>query len=231
MEKISFTAAGKTATLYRCSSAGQPLIVFHHYTGDGDGIFRALEQRNAPACNLLVIGNLQWNHDMSPWPCPPIRTKEPLFTGGADAYLNVLLTEILPQAEKMIIGIPSFLGIAGYSMAGLFALYAMQQTDVFDRGASISGSLWFPEFQSYVLQHDFPKQPERLYLSLGDRESKTGNPYLKTVQQSTEELAAHYRQMGIDVIWELNPGNHFRDAEERTAKGIAGILTLSNSTV
>lgn len=37
-----------------------------------------------------------------------------------------------------------FIGIAGYSLAGLFALYALYKTDVFTRVASMSGSLWFP---------------------------------------------------------------------------------------
>jgi len=37
-------------------------------------------------------------------------------------------------------------------------------------------------------------------------------------------LAAHYRTLGVDVTYELNPGNHFRDAALRSAKGIAAIL-------
>jgi len=68
------------------------------------------------------------------------------------------------------------------------------------------------------------RAPEKLYLSLGDKEAKTRNPYLKTVQENTEAAVQLYRDRGLDVTWELNPGNHFRDAELRSAKGILGIL-------
>ena len=47
---------------------------------------------------------------------------------------------------------------------------------------------------------------------------------LKTVQENTEALAAYYKEHGIDVIWELNPGNHFKDAALRSAKGIMAII-------
>ncbi len=68
------------------------------------------------------------------------------------------------------------------------------------------------------------KQPEKLYLSLGDREAKTRNRTLMTVQENTEALIKHYRSLGIDVTWELNPGNHFKDAAIRSAKGIIAII-------
>ena len=49
-----------------------------------------------------------------------------------------------PWATERIHGKASFIGIAGYSLAGLFALYALYKTDAFTRVASMSGSLWFP---------------------------------------------------------------------------------------
>ena len=119
---------------------------------------------------------------------------------------------------------PRFIGIAGYSLAGLFALYAMYRCDAFDRAASMSGSLWFPDFREYALTHGMKKRPDKIYLSLGDKEAKARNALLKTVQDNTEQIVSHYRQLGLDVTWELNPGNHFRDAALRTAKGIRAIL-------
>ena len=90
--------------------------------------------------------------------------------------------------------------------------------------ASISGSLWFPDFKAYVFKHSMKKTPDRIYLSLGDTEAKTKNLTLKTVQNSTEEIFEHYKSLGVDVAWELNPGNHFKNAALRTAKGIMAIL-------
>jgi hypothetical protein len=45
-----------------------------------------------------------------------------------------------------------------------------------------------------------------------------------TVQRNTEELVDHYKSLGLEVTWELNPGNHFKDAALRSAKGIKAIL-------
>ena len=144
--------------------------------------------------------------------------------GGAEEYLTLLLDDILPKCLKRVDGMPSHISIAGYSLAGLFALYALYHTDVFRRVASMSGSLWFPDFKEYVFSHEMKRKPEKLYLSLGDREARTGNRYLRAVQQNTESIAAHFRDAGIDVTFEMNPGNHFRNATMRSAKGILAIV-------
>ena len=149
--------------------------------------------------------------------------KDTPFTGGADRYLALLLAEILPRAKKLVCGSPPRTCIAGYSLAGLFALYAMYRCDAFDRAASISGSLWYPHFREFAAEHEMPRRPDRIYLSLGVKEKKTRHPLLKTVQDNTEAIAKHYRQLGIEVTFELNPGNHFQDAPFRSAKGIIAI--------
>ena len=223
-EKKLFRIEGKQATLYCSLQPDKPLILLNNYSGDGESVVKAMGEIDAPDCNLLVIGNLMWDHDMTPWYCPPVSENDTPCTGGADEYLKLLLTQILPQARTMIQGEPRFTGIAGYSLAGLFAMYAMYQCDAFDRVASMSGALWFPEFKDYVMSHDLKKRPEKLYLSLGDKEAKTRNPYLKAVQDNTEQIVSHYEQMGLDVTWELNPGNHFKDAALRSAKGIKALL-------
>lgn len=161
---------------------------------------------------------------MAPWDIPPISSKDTPCTGGADAYLELLLNEILPQAEKTVFGTPLWRGIAGYSLAGLFALYSIYRTDVFSRAASVSGSLWFPEFPAFVCSHTPKQTPDCIYFSLGDKEHKTRNPFLQTVRQNTEEMEDFYKQQGIATTFQLNPGNHFQDAALRTAAGIRWIL-------
>ena len=42
--------------------------------------------------------------------------------------------------------------------------------------------------------------------------------------ENTEAILQHYQELGVDVRWELNPGNHFRDMAMRSAKGIKAIL-------
>ena len=219
-----FESAAKEATLYHSKESGSPLIILNSYAGGGQSVMEAAEKLEGKDFNLLCVGNLNWDHDMTPWYCPPLSQKDAPCTGGADEYLKLLLDDILPECLKRVDGTPAHISIAGYSLAGLFALYALYQTDVFERAASMSGSLWFPDFKEYVFSHEMKRKPDRLYLSLGDKEARTRNQYLKAVQENTEKIAGHYRDAGIDVTFEMNPGNHFRDAELRIAKGILAII-------
>lgn len=214
---------GKEATLYKASEPDKPLIILNNYAGDGSSVVKAMEKYGGLKCNLLSVGGLAWDHDMTPWQCPPVFPGDTPCTGGADKYLEILLSEIIPKARHLMPGIPPFLGISGYSLAGLFALYALYKCNLFDRAASMSGSLWFPEFKEFCLSHSMMCNPEKVYLSLGDEESKSRNKVLKTVLDNTEAIAAHYRNIGLDVKWELNPGGHFKDAAIRSAKGIMEI--------
>ena len=152
MEKIRFQICEKELTLYPAQGENRPLIVFNTVMGDGEELAQAMRAMDAPDCNLLVVGKLQWYHDMTPWSCPPLSKRGPAATGGADAYLETLASEIVPAARKKIRGSAPYVGIAGYSLAGLFALYAMYRCDCFARVASMSGSLWFPKFREYVLR-------------------------------------------------------------------------------
>ncbi|MCR5789249.1 MAG: alpha/beta hydrolase [Lachnospiraceae bacterium] len=228
VDREIFTAEGREAILYRAERENRPLIVYHGFAGDGSELWET-PSLSSFDYNLLHIGKLDWNRDMTPWPAPAVMEKGEAFTGGADAWLKVLLSEILPEARKLIRGVPCLTGIAGYSLAGMFALYAMHQCDAFDCAASISGSLWFPDFCGFVMSHPLKRQPVCLYLSLGKEEAKTGNPVLQTVRERTEELAGFYRNQGQKVIFEMNPGNHFRNAIKRSARGIEEIIRPGKS--
>ena len=126
----------------------------------------------------------------------------------------------------MLPGDPCWEGLAGYSMAGMFAVWALCQTDVFRRGASMSGSLWYPGVRDYLLGHLPQPAPDCFYFSLGSKESKTRNPALRTVEEDTRAVEAFYREKGIPTTFQLNPGNHFRDTAARTAAGIAWLLRV-----
>ena len=219
-----FQAGGKEISLYISDKRDCPLIVLNTFEGGGAQVLEEARKLGGGDFSLLSVGGLDWNRDMSPWECAPVMAQDEGYAGGADSYLSLLLEEILPEGLKRLPESPSWIGIAGYSLAGLFALYTLYRTDIFARAASMSGSLWFPGFGDFVRSHDMKRTPEKLYLSLGDKEAKTRNPYLKTVQENTEAAVQLYRDRGLDVTWELNPGNHFRDAEKRSAKGILGIL-------
>ena len=224
LNKEKFNIKDKKITLYKSPDINSPLIVFNTFEGDGEDLYQALQNMGCTSFNLLVVGNIDWNHDMSPWYMPSIYSKEKSFSGGADEYLKLLIEDILPKAKELIEGEPKFIGIAGYSLAGLFAVYSMYKTDVFNRVACISGSLWFSDFIEYCKINEYKRLPDKIYFSLGDKEVNTRNPVLKTVQDKTIELSEYFKSLGTEVIFELNPGNHFTDVNFRSAKGIKAIL-------
>lgn len=214
----------KNISIFLSTKPRTPIIYLNTFSDEGRKVYEAAQATGCPPFTLVAISDLDWNHDMVPWDSPPsFKNAEPC-TGGADDYLRLLTEEIIPTAEKELAGVPSWRGIAGYSLAGLFAVYSIYQTDVFSRTASISGSLWFPGIKEYIVSHMPQKKPACMYFSLGDRECHTRNKFLKCVQQNTEALESFYRQQGIDTIFRLNPGNHFRDGVLRTAAGLQWIL-------
>lgn len=220
-----FTIGGKNVSVFPGNVPDAPVIYLNTYSNEGQQVFQAAQAAGCPLFTLVTIDNLDWNRDMAPWDSPAaLKNGEP-FTGGAGNHLRLLVEEILPRAEKDLIGTPAWRGIIGYSLAGLFALYAIYRTDSFSRVGSISGSLWFPGWKEYVLTHEPKRPPDCTYFSLGDRESKTRNPILRSVQQDTEEIYDFYRAIGVDAVFQLNPGNHDHHAAERTAAGIAWLLS------
>ena len=139
----SFTIYGKVVDVFLATEPGTPIIYLNTFSGEGQAVFEAVQATGCPPFTLVAISDLDWNHDMAPWDSPPAFKNAEPCTGGADDYLRLLTEEIIPTAEKEINGVPSWRGIAGYSLAGLFALYAIYRTDLFSRIGSISGSFWF----------------------------------------------------------------------------------------
>ena len=223
--RCAFAIGGKTVFVFHSSSPGSPVIYLDTYSDEGKQAFKAAQAAGCPPFTLVAISGLDWNHDMAPWDSPAAFKKGEPFTGGADYYLRLLAEEIIPRAEKELAGPPAWRGIAGYSLAGLFALYAIYQTDVFSRVGCMSGSLWFPGFREYIFSHEPKRRPDCIYFSLGDKEARTRNPVLKTVQENTEAIQAFYQSKGIDTVFRLNPGNHFVRGTERTVAGIQWLLS------
>lgn len=136
---------------------------------------------------LAVISSVDWNRELSPWSTPKAFRSGEDFGGQGPALLDVLTHQIIPFIEEKLGYVPKFRGIAGYSLAGLFALWSVYQTDLFDRAASISGSLWFDGFLEFM-KANTPKV-KFIYLSLGDKEKAAKNPRLAAVEDCTAQAA------------------------------------------
>ena len=120
------------------------------------------------------------------------------------------LTGGMSEAAPCIIG--------GYSLAGLFALWSVYNTDMFDAVSAASPSVWFPGWMDYI--YDSHYKCNTIYLSLGDKEEKAKNPVMAAVGDNIRAMAEYYGKItGLNSVLEWNQGNHFRDADIRTAKG------------
>lgn len=171
----------------------------------------------------LTKSGIDWNSYLSPWQTNSLVKGVGPFAGHADTFLNELEIEVKDLISNSGLN-PSVIYIAGYSLAGLFALYSLYKTDLFDGAACCSGSLWYPRFTDFVKKNEFCKPPKRLYMSLGDAEASVKNLVFASVEDRTREVYEHYKSRGIDVKFEMNPGNHMTDIDERVAKGIASLL-------
>lgn len=223
-DKHEFSVSGKMVSVMPSSVCDRPVIYLNTFADEGDKVYQSLCDMDCRDFTLVTVSGLLWNHDMAPWDIPPVSESDTPCTGGAEEYLQLLTEEIVPEAEKTVRGSVLWRGLAGYSLAGLFAVYSLYRTDIFSRIASISGSLWFPDFTEYVFSHEMKSVPEHIYLSLGNRECKTKNPYLRTVQTNTEAIRDFYVKKGVDTGLTLHAGGHFKNAVQRTALGIAWII-------
>ena len=112
--------------------------------------------------------------------------------------------------------------MAGYSLAGLLALYAVCRADVFSRVGCMSGSLWSPGFRAYIFSHKSRHRLDCICFPLvdkGAKGAKARDPILKTVQKNAEEIRAFYRRSGIDTVLQLNPGSAVFQAEDFPSTG------------
>ncbi len=220
----TLTIEDKSVQIFPAGREDSPLIILHTVQEEGEKVYRAVKQDAETDFSFAAIGNLNWDDEMSPWEIPPLFRGDTPCTGGADAYLEKLTGRILPGILGILSGRPSYMALTGYSLAGLFAVYALYHTDLFSRIASASGSFWYPDFMEYTEREELKRKPDCIYFSLGDKEAKARNRILQSVEENTRSVEKRFREMGISTVLEMNPGNHFRDTEERMAKGIRWIL-------
>lgn len=171
---------------------------------------------------FAAIPVASWNDALSPWEAPAVWGTQG-FGGNAMDTLRFLTEQViptlnqqypLPENVKIILG--------GYSLAGLFALWASTQTDLFYGVAAASPSVWFPGWMEFEQQH--PIQAQRVYLSLGDKEERTKNTVMAAVGDNIRTLHSQLTARGADCTLAWNSGGHFKDADLRTAKAFRWMM-------
>lgn len=191
--------------------------------------------------SLVHIGVDLWEENFSPWCAPRVFAKGLNFGDGAQKTLDTLINHVIPWTESELTDPPTYRVLVGYSLAGLFSLWAGVSQQVargcqhdataphvdapaatFQRIGAVSGSFWFPGLLDYVDQQlsGGVVGLTHAYLSLGDREARTPNPQIMHVRENAELLASKLESVGITSTFELNRGNHFQNVEGRMQKAL-----------
>ena len=170
---------------------------------------------------LVAIEVENWLVDLMPWPDGNV-SRDPEAGKHGQEMLDYILLSLVPELEKRFGTLPVILG--GYSLGGLFALWASSQSDRFDAIAAASPSVWIKDWIPYAQKH-IPLA-DSVYLSLGDREEFVKNQAIARVgdnlrtqyAQVQEQLGAHH------CILDGEQGNHFSESDGRQARAFAWCL-------
>ena len=74
--------------------------------------------------SLVNVGVELWEENFSPWRAPRVFAKGPNFGDGAQRTLDALINQVVPWAESELSAPPAYRVLVGYSLAGLFSLWA-----------------------------------------------------------------------------------------------------------
>ena len=187
-----------------------------------ESLFEEVKVLTGKDFSLAVFDVSEWNAQFSPWSAPAVFGKEDFEGKGRDtlSFLeNEFLTEIkskFPESEVFL---------TGYSLAGLFSLWALYESDKFNGAVCCSSSLWFDKWDEYVLSHNITS-PSKIYMSLGDREEKTKNKLMAKVGDRSRRQAELLKDdPNVEKLYfEWNEGGHFDNPLKRVAKGISWII-------
>ena len=176
--------------------------------------------------SLFAFEIKDWNSELTPWEMPLIFSKGNFGTGAKDT-LDWIQKDLISQIEKEFFAnnekkIKYILG--GYSLAGLFSLWAGYQENNFVAINASSPSVWYKDWLPYISKNN--PISNIVYLSLGNKEEKTKNQIMSKVKENIEiqfeNLKTHENIKNVVLEW--NEGNHFKDSGLRTAKGFVWCL-------
>ena len=210
--------------------AGCPLLVQLVSERQEEDLEREAEMIAAAGMpfTLVAVPVRDWELELMPWAEPAVSKRPEVGTGAGETlrYLErgLLARDNGTQAASLRNTPPVILG--GYSLAGLFALWAACQTDRFGAIVAGSPSLWAGDWPGYAAGHAM--QARQVYLSLGDREERSRNrTFARVGDRIREEYRRLQQQLGEEnttLVWE--EGGHFADPAARMARGFVWCLSL-----
>ena len=216
-ELLEITIMGRTCHLFE-QAVPQCLLVQPLGVHEKETLPKEMEEIATASPMLFAMAAFEiedWERDLMPW-CDPAVSKRPEVGTGTVDTLRYLLGGLLPWLKERYGELPVVLG--GYSLAGLFSLWAAREINAFTGIAAASPSVWIQGWPEYAASH--PLQTRQVYLSLGEREEKTRNRAIAQIgERIRNEHAMAERQLGeSNCVLEWNPGGHFADCERRLAR-------------
>ena len=172
-----------------------------------------------------------WDRSLSPWKADPAFGRI-LFAGEGAETLSWIRRDLMPRlAQDRDSENPVSFYIGGYSLAGLFSLWAFLESGLFAGAASVSGSLWYPGWREYAASRAVP-EGSSIYMSLGIREEKTRNVKMKSVGEETRRQAEAFAHKPAVAHFQMewNEGGHFNSPDLRIAKGFSWLLQQKTDT-
>ncbi|MFC2723653.1 alpha/beta hydrolase [Granulicatella adiacens] len=197
------------------------------YFLDGDQFeepFNYWIRKHQPTLNFVLINANNRTNDYTPWPLQASETMTMDFGGKAAEHLAFITTKVIPFCESEY-GLSSSAkkrAIGGYSLGGLFSLYAAVNTDLFGTVLSCSSSLWYPDFLAYLIEYPFKAAHPKLYMSVGDEEGVTATNLTNHQIPNTmtlKDLLEPKFQPG-DFKFTLEEGNHGNNISGRAWRAI-----------
>ena len=160
--------------------------------------------------SIVVINDVNWNDDLTPWPAEGVFKKAKPFGGQATRFLDKLTREIIPEVEESMSIEGAKRSILGVSLSGMFAIWSAFNTDTFTNIISISGSIWFDGFVDWMKENTPAQSIKKVCMLLGEKEKFAKDKRMATVEEKTVAAANILKEKtGASITFELVEGTHF----------------------
>lgn len=175
--------------------------------------------------SVVVITNIDWNNDLTPWPEPGEAKGYPDFDGKAPKFLKTLTEKVISEIDRRY-PLPKNVEktLVGVSLSGLFTLWQWALIGAFKNIATLSGSYWYEGFEQWVLRQPFADKKGKCYMLLGKDEPNSSTKAYRKVGICTENIVGYMRSQGVDVTYDIVPGNHFQYGIERLNKAFENLF-------
>ena len=186
-----------------------------------DGINREVKALAANATKgfaIVFFDTVEWAKALMPWHDEAVSRDEEVGMHAQDTLIYIE-ESLVPWLHERFGKLPCIIG--GYSLGGLFALWAARQSAAFCAVAAASPSLWIKGWTDYADNRSLNAQ--LAYVSLGNREEHCRNQRMARIGDCVRhEHLTLANQIGSSATTlEWNSGGHFGDEAERTAKAFA----------